>query len=64
MTTESITIQSIDVRKLLSAASPDAALLYIYISAGNDPAQAASALNLNKKGLYFLLSNRLRSIPL
>ena len=51
MTTESITIQSSDVRKLLGAASPDAALLYIYISAGNDPAQAGSALSFNESRL-------------
>ena len=35
------------VHKLLSAASGDAALLYLYLCSGNDPELAASALQLN-----------------
>lgn len=48
MNTESIVLNSGDVRKLLSAASPDAALLYIYITAGNPPQDAAGRLNLSE----------------
>ena len=48
MNTESIVLNSGDVRKLLSAASPDAALLYIYVAAGNPPQEAAGRLNLSE----------------
>lgn len=44
MKTESITIEAADVRKLLAAASADAALLYIYLRSGNDPEQADKQL--------------------
>ena len=47
MMTEPVTITQSDVRKLLSAASPDAALLYLYEKSGNDPALAEKDLNLN-----------------
>ena len=47
MMTESISLTQSDVRRLLSAASPDAALLYIYLKSGNAPAQAEHDLNLN-----------------
>lgn len=43
-----IRIESADARKLLGAASGDAALLYIYLQSGNDPNQAAKQLNLNE----------------
>ena len=43
-----IKIESADVRKLLGAASGDAALLYIYLQSGNDPDRAAEQLNLNE----------------
>lgn len=36
------------VHKLLCAKSPDAALLYLYITGGNDPAQAEQALQLSQ----------------
>jgi len=36
-----------DTRKLLSAASPDAALLYIYVNCGNDPKNAEEELGLS-----------------
>ena len=39
------------VHKLLCAKNPDAALLYLYISAGNDPAQAEQALQLSASRL-------------
>ena len=47
MNAEPITIGQTDVRKLLSAASGDAALLYLYIQSGNDPNTAEDALHLN-----------------
>jgi len=36
------------VHKLLCAKNPDAALLYLYINSGNDPAQAEQALQLTQ----------------
>ena len=47
MNLEPVTFDVSEVRKLLSAASPDGALLYIYLKAGNSPADAAQALNLS-----------------
>ena len=47
MTTQPIRISDTDLRKLLSAASPEAALLYLYISAGNDPACAEQDLGIS-----------------
>ena len=41
------------VHKLLSAASGDAALLYLYLCSGNDPAGAAAALQLSESRLQF-----------
>lgn len=46
MNTEAIAISQSDVRKLLSAANPDAALLYIYLHSGNPLNNAAEALKL------------------
>ena len=46
MITEKITISQSDVKKLLSAASPDAALLYIFLSSGNRPEEAVAQLRL------------------
>lgn len=46
MITEAVKLDQSDVRKLLAAASPDAALLYIYVTAGNDPTAAEQDLNL------------------
>ena len=48
MNTESVFLDAADVRKLLGAASADGALLYIYLKAGNEPATAATALNMNE----------------
>ena len=42
-----IRIESVDVRKLLGAASGDAALLYLYLQSGNDPQLAGKQLNIN-----------------
>ena len=51
MITEKITISQSDVRKLLSAASPDAALLYLFLSSGNRSEDAAKELRLNESRL-------------
>ena len=48
MIMEKVTISQSDVRKLLSAASPDAALLYIFLNSGNDPADAMRELRLTE----------------
>lgn len=47
MITEAVALNQSDVRKLLAAASPDAALLYIYVNAGNPPQSAEQDLNLS-----------------
>ena len=51
MITESVTISRGDVQKLLSAASPDAALLYLFLSSGNRPEKAASNLHMSESRL-------------
>lgn len=48
---ESITIDAEDARKLLGAASGDAALLYIYIRGGGAPAEAERALGISPSRL-------------
>ena len=48
MITESLTIPQDHVRRLLSAANPDAALLYIFVNSGNRPEDAARALNVSE----------------
>ena len=47
MISEEVKIPRGDVTKLLSAASPEAALLYIYIQSGNKLEEAEAALNMN-----------------
>ena len=42
-----LTIPKQDIRKLLGAASGDAALLYLYLRAGFDPDQAREALQFS-----------------
>ena len=51
MLTESVAISSSDMRKLLSAASPDGALLYLYLQGGNRLETAEKELNLNPSRL-------------
>lgn len=51
MRNESIHISESHVRKLLGAASPDAALLYIYLTSGNTMADAARELSLSESRL-------------
>lgn len=46
MNTEPIQISAADLRKLLLATSPDAALLYLYIHSGNDPKHAEKELRM------------------
>ena len=48
MITEAVAIPQSDVRKLLSAASPDAALLYIFLNSGNRPEEAEKNLNMSQ----------------
>lgn len=47
MNIETVTIDSGDVRKLLGAASADAALIYIYLKSGNSPENIGPALNMS-----------------
>ena len=47
MNIENVTIDKMEVRKLLGAANGDAALLYIYIQSGNDPKDAEKALGIH-----------------
>lgn len=47
MMTEPVTISQTDLRKLLSAASPDGALLYLYLQGGNSLEAAEKELNMN-----------------
>ena len=46
---DAINIPQGDIQKLLGAASGDAALLYIYLKSGGEPAMAADALQLNEQ---------------
>ena len=56
MMTESVTISQTDVRKLLSAASPDGALLFLYLQSGNRLETAGKDLNLNESRLGFAVA--------
>lgn len=53
MQTVDLNIEKTNVHKLLSAANGDAALLYLYICSGNDPAQAEQALKISQSRLTF-----------
>lgn len=48
MNTQALTVEESAVRKLLGAAGGDAALLYLYLLAGNAPEQAQSDLHLSQ----------------
>ena len=48
MNTAELTIQKADAHKLLSVASGDAALLYLYLHSGNDAAGAEEALRMSQ----------------
>ena len=47
MIAQTITVSETDMRKLLGAASPEAALMYLYVQSGNDPANAEQELSLS-----------------
>ena len=47
MMSESVTISQADLRKLLSAANPDGALLYLYLQSGKSLETAEKELNMN-----------------
>lgn len=51
MMTESLTISQNDLRKLLAAANPDAALLYLYLQSGNPSESAEEELHMNPSRL-------------
>ena len=51
MMTEELKISQKDMRLLLSAASPDAALLYLYTRSGNDWKNAGAELHMNETRL-------------
>ena len=51
MMTEELKISQKDMRLLLSAASPDATLLYLYINSGNEITTAAADLHMNESRL-------------
>lgn len=52
MLTEPVKISQTDMKKLLSAASPDASLLYLYIQSGNTAESAEKDLNLNPSRIH------------
>lgn len=56
MNTVDLSIEQSDIRKLLGAASGDAALLYLYLRSGNDPDAAAGNLGLNESRLACALA--------
>lgn len=63
MTAEAIHIDESSVRKLLGAGSPDAALLYIFISGGNPPEAAERELRLSQSR-YSVAAATLRQLGL
>ena len=63
MNIQNVNIDSGDVRRLLSAANGDAALLYLFIRSGNDPARAEEALHLTE-GRYSCAAATLRQLGL
>lgn len=56
MNIQPISMEKDTVRKLLSAASGDTALLYIYLQSGNDPQTAGKELGLNQTRLSCALA--------
>ena len=56
MNTADLSIGQADLRKLLSAASGDAALLYIYLKAGNEPETASEKLNISQSRISCALA--------
>ena len=48
MNIQPVTMDAADVSRILSTGSGDAALLYLYLRAGNDPAEAAGELRMSE----------------
>lgn len=63
MLEQDLTIPAQEVRRLLAAACPDAALLYLYLRSGADPAKAAQALRFTARQ-YDYASASLRQLGL
>lgn len=63
MNTQSFTVSEADARKLLGAASADAALLYIFLASGNDPERAQEQLRL-PEGRFSCAAAALRQLGL
>lgn len=51
MTTQAVSVPEGDIRKLLAAANPDAALLYLYLQSGNPPEGAGATLRYTQSRL-------------
>ena len=51
MVAANVSVSEKDMRKLLGAASPDAALLYLYVCSGNDPGKAEEDLRIGASRL-------------
>ena len=51
MVAANITVSEQDLRKLLGAASPEAALLYLYVNGGNEPSKAEQDLHMGASRL-------------
>ncbi len=51
MMTQPVKLSQSDLKKILSTASPDAALLYLYLKSGNRPEDAEAELHLNASRL-------------
>ena len=56
MNTADVNIAQADLRKLLSAASGDAALLYIFLKGGNEPETASEKLNISQSRISCALA--------
>ena len=56
MNTADVNIGQADLRKLLSAASGDAALLYMFLKAGNEPEEACEKLNISQSRISCALA--------
>ena len=52
-----ITISNSDLKRLLACANGDAALLYLYLAAGNEPELAGQALRMPKTRLDLATAN-------
>ena len=63
MNTADLTVKKSDISKLLSTASGDTALLYLYIHSGNDPENAGQALGMTQTR-YNCAASTLRQLGL